>query len=136
MKIISTFHKLLFFKTSHPYTLGTKIWKNILGSYESKKNICLCRQLKYYQLRVRNETGISLEIILNVSKCLTVSLFTEILILDIAPLPFVSVGILSEFDMLPDVYILLSPREDGVYSFSWGDRCTHLEVHSSKTLNP
>ena len=88
MKIISTFHKLLFFKTSHPYTLDTKIWKNILDSYESKKSICLCRQLKYYQLRVRNETGISLEIILNVSKYLTVSLFTKILILSIVPLSF------------------------------------------------
>ena len=88
MKIISTFHKLLFFKTSHPYTLGTKIWKNILGSYESKKIICLCRQLNYYQVRVRNETGISLEIILNVSKFLAVSLFTKILILSITPLSF------------------------------------------------
>ena len=30
MKIISTVHKLLFFKTTDLYTLDTKIWKNIL----------------------------------------------------------------------------------------------------------
>ena len=37
MKITSTFHKLLFFKTTDLYTLDTKIRKNILSSYESKK---------------------------------------------------------------------------------------------------
>ena len=37
MKTISTFHKLLFFKTTNLYTLDTKIWKSILSSYESKK---------------------------------------------------------------------------------------------------
>ena len=36
MKIISTFHWLLFFKTTDPYTMDTKIWKNILNSYEIK----------------------------------------------------------------------------------------------------
>ena len=35
MKIISTVHKILFFKTTDLYTLDTKIWKNILSSYES-----------------------------------------------------------------------------------------------------
>ena len=35
MKILSTVHKLLFFKTTDLYTLDTKIWKNILSSYES-----------------------------------------------------------------------------------------------------
>ena len=39
MKIISNFHKLLFFKTTDLYTLDKKIWKNILNSYESKKYI-------------------------------------------------------------------------------------------------
>ena len=29
MKIISTFHNLLVFKTTDLYTLDTKIWKNI-----------------------------------------------------------------------------------------------------------
>ena len=36
MKIIYAVHKLLFFKTTDLYTLGTKIWRNILSSYESK----------------------------------------------------------------------------------------------------
>ena len=35
MKIISNVHKLLFFETTDS-TLDTKIWKNILSSYESK----------------------------------------------------------------------------------------------------
>ena len=37
MKILSTVHKLLFFKTTDLYTLDTKIWKNVLSSNESKK---------------------------------------------------------------------------------------------------
>ena len=37
MKIITTVHQLLFFKTTDLYILDTKIWKNILSSYESKK---------------------------------------------------------------------------------------------------
>ena len=82
MKIISTVHKLLFFKTTDLYTLDTKIWKNILSSFESKKNIWICRQLECYPLRIWSESDMSLEIILNVFKCLTVSLSTEILILD------------------------------------------------------
>ena len=35
MKIMSAFHRLLFFKTNDPYTLDIKISKNILSSYES-----------------------------------------------------------------------------------------------------
>ena len=66
------------------YTLDTKIWKNILSSYESKKIIWICRQLKYYQLRIRSEISITLEITLNVFKYLTVTLSTEILILAVA----------------------------------------------------
>ena len=37
MKTITTVHQLLFFKTTDLYTLDTKIWKNVLSSYESKK---------------------------------------------------------------------------------------------------
>ena len=37
MKIITTVHQLLFFKTTDLYILDTKIWKNILSSYKSKK---------------------------------------------------------------------------------------------------
>ena len=46
----------------------------------------------------------------NYSKCLTVSFLTQILILAIVPLSFISVCILCEFAMLLDVYILLSPQ--------------------------
>ena len=63
IKIISTVHKLLFSKTSELYTLGTKIWKNTLSSYESKKNLWICMQLKYDQLRITSEISISLQII-------------------------------------------------------------------------
>ena len=39
MKIISTVHQLLFFKTTDLYTLDTMIWKkNILSSYEKKNS--------------------------------------------------------------------------------------------------
>ena len=42
----------------------------------------------------------------------------QILILAIAPLSFISVSILCEFAMLPDVYILLSPQKEELYSSS------------------
>ena len=135
MIIIFTVHKLLFSKTTDLYTLDTKIWKNILSSHESK-NIWICRQLKYYQLRIRSEIGFSLEIILNAFKCLIVSHSTEILILAIVPLSFISVSIFCKRATLTYVYILLSPQEKEVHSSSWGDGCTRLEVHSSKRLNP
>ena len=99
------------------------------------KNIWICRQLKYYQLRIRSEVGISLEIILNDFKYLTVSLSTEIFILAMVLLFLISVSILCELAMVPDVYIVLSPQEEEVHSASWEDRCMHLEAHSSKRLN-
>ena len=37
MKIISTFHKLLFFKTIDLYTLDSKIRKKKFSSHETKK---------------------------------------------------------------------------------------------------
>ena len=76
-----------------------------------------------------------LQMILNAFKCLTVSLSTKILFSAIAPLSFISGVILCKLAMLPDVYILLSPQEEEVHFSSRGDRCTHLEAHSSKTLN-
>ena len=66
---------------------------------------------------MRSEIFILLEIILNAFKCLTASLSTQILILTIAPLLFISVSILCEFPMLPDVHILLSPQEEEVHCF-------------------
>ena len=113
------------------YTLDTQIWKNILSSCESTKNIGICKQLKYYQLRIRSEVGISLEIILNGFKCLTVSLFVEILVLGIAPLLMISGSILCELVMLPDFYIVLSPQEEEVHSYSWGDRCKDWTLYLS-----
>ena len=122
MKIYLLFISCYFSKEQTLYTFDTKIWKNILSSYE----------LKCYQIRIRSEVGILLEIILNFFKCLTASLSTEILTLAIAPLLLISVSILCELAMLPDVYIVLSFQEEEVHSSSWGDRCTHLEVHLSK----
>ena len=48
---------------------------------------------KYYKLRIGSEIGILLEFFLNAFKYLTVSISTEIVILAIAPLLFISVGI-------------------------------------------
>ena len=38
----------------------------------------------------------------------------------IAPLSFISVKILCEFAMLPDVYILMSSQEEEMHFSSWG----------------
>ena len=46
MKIMSTVHKLLFFKTTDLYTLGTKILKNMLSSYESKRKYLNLQTIK------------------------------------------------------------------------------------------
>ena len=46
MKIISTVHKLLLFKTTDLYTLDKKIWKNILSCYESEKKILNTQKIK------------------------------------------------------------------------------------------
>ena len=127
---------MLYFKTTDLYTLDTKIWKNILHSYESKKNTWICRQLKYCRLRIRRQIVVSLEIIVNAFKRLTVSLSTEILILAIAPFSFILIGSFCELAVLPDMYILLSAQEKKVPTSSWGDRHTHLEAHSSKAFEP
>ena len=132
LKTITSVYKLLFFKTSDLYSLDTKIWKNNLSSYESKENIWICRQLKYYQLSIRSEISILLEIILNALKCLTVWLSTQTLILAIAPLSFISVSILCKLAILTVVYILLSRQEEVVHSSSCADRCTHFFIGSPK----
>ena len=71
MKVIDTVHKLLFFKTTDIYTMGTKIWKNSWKLILKNFSEYICKQLKYQW----NEVGISRGIILNVFKWLTVSLF-------------------------------------------------------------
>ena len=109
--------------------------KTFSGHMKVKKISEYCRQLKYHQFRIRSEICILLEIILNAFKCLTVSLSTQILILAIATLSFISVSIIFEFTTLLDVYILLSLQEEEVNSSSCGDRCTYLKAHLSKRLN-
>ena len=127
MKIITTVHQILFFKTTDLYILDTKIWKNILSSYESK-NLT-------WELRMRNEIFILLEIILNAFNVWQY-LFTLKSKISYSATLFTSVNILCEFAMLPDVYILSSPQEEEVHSSSGGDRCMQLVAHSSKRLNP
>ena len=55
--------------------------------------------------------------------------------LAIVPLLFVSDGVLCEFAMVPDMYILLFPQEEEVHSFfltAYGERCKNLAPHSQK----
>ena len=47
---------------------------------------------------------------------------------------FISVDLLCEFVMVPDVYILLSHQEEKVHSSSWRDRCSHEAAHWSKRV--
>ena len=47
----------------------------------------------------------------------SVTSFTSILTLKIAPFLFISVGVLCEFAMVPDVYHLLTPHEAEMHCF-------------------
>ena len=58
---------------------------------------------------------------------MTVSFSTQILILAIVPLLFISVCIFCEFAMLLDVYILLFPQEEEVHFFPVGTDVHILE---------
>ena len=107
----------IIFQNNCPVYVGHKSSKKHFKLIWKDLSDCIYRQLNCHQHRIRSETGISLEIILNVFKCLAVSLSTQIFILAIAPLSFISVSIFCEFAMLPDVYILLA-------------------AHPSKRLNP
>ena len=62
--------------------------------------------------------GISLEIVLNVFKPYNIACSTKILTQATAPVYFISGGILREFAMLADVYILLFPQEQEVHCSS------------------
>ena len=97
------------------------------------KKILIHRQLKYNPYRIK-EVGISLEIILNAFKCLTLSISSKILVLAIVPLLFISVSILCKVSM-SNVYILLSPQEEETISSSLGDRCKYLAAQWSERLN-
>ena len=89
------------------------------------------RQLKYHQLKIRSKTGISIEIALNVFKCLIVSLVLLKLLytLATAPYSFILVGIpcVCEFAMVPGVYILLCPQEEKVHSSYYTFSCTIIK---------
>ena len=117
---------------------ATKIWKYLLVKVNIKKSIWnMCRQLKYHHHRIRSKTGISLAIILNIFKCVKVSLVSlKFLLLAIAPFLFILIGVLCEFAMVSGVYILLSPQEKEVHYSSWGNRCTHSAAYSSKRFKP
>ena len=67
---------------------------------------------------------------------LIITCSTKILTLAIIPFLLILVGLLCEFDMVPGAYILLSPQEEEVRYSSWGQRCTHSAVHSSKRFKP
>ena len=52
-----------------------------------------------------------------------------------APVLFISVGVLYEFGLQPDVYIFLSPLEEEVLSSSCRDTYTHMATHTAKGFN-
>ena len=73
------------------------------------------RQLKQHQHKIKTETGILLEITLNIFKCLIISLFPlkfllwqqhQFYLFQLASCLFV------KFAMVPGVYILLCPQEE------------------------
>ena len=61
---------------------------------------------------------------------------TRILNLALTPVLFMLVGVLCEFAMLLDVYILLSSAEEEVYSSSWGNIYFYLGAYISQSLDP
>ena len=62
----------------------------------------ICKQLKY-QHRIRNKTGTSLEVTLNVFKLsYSINCSTKVLTLAIALFSLISVDVLCEFAMVPD----------------------------------
>ena len=61
---------------------------------------------------------------------------TKILTLAVAPFLFILVGVIFEFAMMPDVYILWSPQEEEVHYSYWGHKFTHSATHSSKRFKP
>ena len=71
-----TNHKLLYLQKTDLYILNTKMWRKKFKVTKVNKNFSkyMYRKLKYHLHWVRIEIGISLEIILNVSECLTLSL--------------------------------------------------------------
>ena len=71
-----TNHKLLYLQKTDLYILNTKMWRKKFKVTKVNKNFSkyMYRKLKYHLHWVRSEIGISLDIILNVSECLTLPL--------------------------------------------------------------
>ena len=63
---------------------------------------------------------------------------TKILTLTTAPFLFILVGAqsVSQFAMVPGVYILLWPQESEVHSSFWRHRYTHSAAQLSKSFKP
>ena len=79
--------------------------------------VYIFKKLKYDQHKIKSKTDISLEITLNVCKCLIVSLVLLEFLFG-SSTDFILVGILCEFAMVPLVYILLSiPEKKGSLFF-------------------
>ena len=57
-----------------------------------------------------------------------ITCLTKSLTLAITPFLLILVGVLCEIAMMPGVEILLSPQEEKVHYFSWGHKCTHLNL--------
>ena len=76
--------------------------------------VYIFKKLKYHQHKIKSKTDISLEITLNVCKCLIVSLVLLEFLFG-SSTDFILVGILCEFAMVPLVYILLSIQEKKVH---------------------
>ena len=85
---------------------ATKISKSICSQKETLKKFseCIFRQPKCHQRKIRSETGISLENILNY--------LAKILNLEIAPILFILIGVFCEFSMATGMYIPLSAQEE------------------------
>ena len=104
----------------------------------NSKNTYICRQLKYHQHRIRSKTGISLVIILNVFKCLKVSL---------VPLKFLLwqqhhfclLQLASSVNLLRCnmcTFYCRRRRKRYIHYSSLGYRSTYSEAHSSKRFKP
>ena len=111
--------------------------------YFSKQLICILytyslnmQTTKTSSSRIRSETFILLEIILNVFNVWQYHFRIKILILAIVTLLFISVCILCEFAILLDVYILLSLRKKRCTILLYEQMYIAGSTFIKKRLNP
>ena len=87
--------------------------------------------IKYHQLKISNKTGISLEIALNVFKCLIVSLvlLKFLYILATAPFLFILGGTLCVVNLLwqQECTFYYVPQEEKVHSSSYTFSCAIIK---------